>query len=118
MNRRTSLKALSSLPLLALFPNMAQAGKKKSEMELISEKDTLANAMQYKHDASKASKMRSDKKAFCNNCAKYNVCMEGDKDCAPLGKEALKKAGMAPCQIFKGKLVKEKGWCLSWQAKS
>ncbi len=116
MKRRESLKLLSALPVVTLFPQLALANKKQSKMELISEKDTLASAMQYKHDASKASNMRSDKKAFCHNCAKYNVCMEGDSSCAPLGKEALKKADMAPCQIFQGKLVKKKGWCLSWQA--
>lgn len=131
MKRRQSLKLISSLPLVAAFPSVAlakeaapKADKKtdkkaagKEPANLLSEKDTMANAMQYKHDASKASKMRTNKKAFCDNCAKYNVCMAGDTACKPLKPKELKTATAAPCQIFKAKVVKGKGWCLSWQAK-
>ena len=137
MNRRKSLKLLSALPLIASFPSLATAAEKKKEMKkdmkakapapakkeaakgpknLISENDTLAKAMQYKHDATQA-KLRTNKKAVCNNCAKYNLCMDGDKTCKPLSAKALKKAEAAPCQIFKEKVVAGKGWCLSWQAK-
>lgn len=127
MNRRKSLKLISSLPLLAAFPALAAekatkeakkaapaAKAKGGAKNLIDEKDTLAAAMQYKHDASKAGPIRSDKKAFCSNCVKYNVCMDGDKTCKPLKKADLAKSDAAPCQIFKGKVVKSKGWCLSW----
>lgn len=127
MKRRQSLKVLSSLPLLALFPSMAlsadkkaaapKAAPKKAAGNLIDEKDTLASAMQYKHDATKIA-MRTDKKAICLNCAKYNLCMDGDKECKPLSAADLKKADAAPCQIFKGKTVKAAGWCLSWQKKA
>ncbi len=135
MKRRQTLKVLSTLPLLAVFPAFAAdpvkkeakknakkaaggASKKLGKLTLIDEKDTLASAMQYKHDASKVGPMRSDKKANCANCAKYNVCMDGDADCKPLSKADLKKSDVAPCQIFKGKLVKAEGWCLSWQKKA
>jgi len=121
MNRRKSLKLISALPLLAAFPSVVFAEAKKAAakvMSLIDEKDALASALQYKHDASKVGPMRSDKKAFCDNCSKYNVCMDGDTSCKPLSAAALKKADVAPCSIFKGKTVKAKGWCLSWQAKA
>ncbi len=129
MKRRQNLKFLSSLPLLAVFPSVVLADPKKSGNNpppgkdktggapLLDPNDTLAKAMQYKHEASKVGPMRTDKKAFCNNCAKYNLCMAGDKACKPLSAAALKTADAAPCQIFKGQ-VKAKGWCLSWQAKA
>lgn len=141
MKRRQSLKLISSLPLLAAFPSVAigaekdkmkaakdkmKAGKDaakgaakkaaKGPKNLISETDTLAKAMQYKHDATKA-QLRTDKKAICGNCAKYNLCMDGDTACKPLAAKDLKTADAAPCQIFKAKIVKKDGWCLSWQAK-
>lgn len=135
MKRRQSLKLLSTLPLLVAFPatslakqseksdTKAKADKKSEKAagtpaNLIDEKDSLASAMQYKHDASKAPAMRTDKKAFCYNCAKYNVCMDGDKSCKPLSPTELKKAQYAPCQIFSAKVVAKEGWCLSWQAKA
>ena len=128
MNRRQSIKLLSALPLIAAFPATAfskekpkakaKAAESKGPKNLIDEKDSLASAMQYRHDASKAPAMRTNKKADCNNCAKYNVCMDGDKDCKPLSAKELKGAKYAPCQIFKGKVVAGKGWCLSWQAKA
>ncbi len=134
MNRRSTLKLISALPLMAAFPvaALAQADKKaappakdkaaaptaKAPANLMDENDTLAKAMQYKHDASKASPMRTDKKAFCYNCSKYNVCMAGDTSCKPLDAQALKTAEYAPCQIFNGKVVAKNGWCLSWQAKA
>lgn len=127
MKRRQSLKILSTLPLLASFPGLAFAkeeAKKEAKkavtkgLPLIDEKDTLASAMQYKHDASKVGPMRSNAKAFCNNCAKYNVCMDGDKACKVLSAKDLKTATQAPCQIFKAKSVKGEGWCLSWAPKA
>ncbi len=95
-----------------------RAKAEKSDDNLIDEQDTLAKAMQYRHDASKASAARTDKKAFCHNCSKYNVCMDGDGACKPLKAKDLKKAEAAPCQIFKSKTVARNGWCLSWESKS
>ncbi len=120
MNRRHSLKLISALPLIAALPSAAFAeankgAKKGNTGNMLDENDTLAKAMQYKADASKAPAMRTNKKAFCYNCSKYNVCMAGDKTCKPLDKAALAKADAAPCQIFKAKLVAKNGWCLSWQ---
>ncbi len=124
MKRRQSLKILSLLSLSTLIPSWIFAADKKKKpapkkggMPLIDPNEPLAKAMQYKHDASKVGPMRTDKKAFCNNCSKYNVCAAADKACKPLAADALKKADSASCQIFPGKVVKGKGWCLSWQAK-
>lgn len=119
MNRRTTLKLLSALPLAAALPSVALAKDEKAKKaNLIDENNPLAKAMQYKHDASKAPAMRTNKKAFCYNCAKYNKCMDGDTSCKPLDAKTLKTANAAPCQIFKEALVAKDGWCLSWQAMS
>lgn len=125
MKRRTSLKLISALPLVAVWPSTLLAAEKakpkadaKKADNLIDENDTLAKAMQYKHDAAKAPAMRTNKKAFCYNCSKYNKCMEGDKSCKPLDGKTLKTATAAPCEIFQKKLVAKNGWCLSWQAKA
>lgn len=121
MNHRNFLKLMGFVCLGVLFSffiNPKKAGAKKTKpINLLDEKDTLAQAMKYHHDAGKAA-IRTDKKAFCHNCSKYNVCMEGDKSCKPLTAKALSQAKAAPCQIFKAKFVAMKGWCLSWEAKS
>lgn len=118
MNRRLILKLLSSVPLLGFFSaiDLAQA-EAPAKGKMLDENDPMAKAMQYKADATKAA-MRTDKKALCSNCAKYNVCMDGDTACKPLDAKALKAATAAPCQIFKGSNVAKDGWCLSWQAKA
>jgi len=124
MNRRNALKVLSALPLVTSLPALAQMSDPKKPApapaakanNMLDENDTLAKAMQYKADAAKAPAMRTNKQAFCYNCAKYNICMTGDTACKPLDKAALAKADAAPCQIFKAKLVAKSGWCLSWQA--
>lgn len=116
MKRRLTLKLLFSIPFFAILPSL-QAVAQAVKMKMLDENDPMGKAMQYKADASKASNLRTDKKAFCHNCAKYNVCMDGDTDCKPLDAKALKTANAAPCQIFKGSLVTKEGWCLSWQAK-
>ncbi|MEM7646613.1 MAG: high-potential iron-sulfur protein [Pseudomonadota bacterium] len=123
MNRRQSLKLLSSMPLLAAMPSVALGeakpaakGKADGKMKMISEQDTLPKAMKYVADVKNAPPMRTNKKAFCWNCAKYNKCMTGDKACKEIPKKDLAKATAAPCQIFKGGNVAKDGWCLSWQA--
>lgn len=125
MKRRHSLKLLSTLPLLAAFPTQvwAEHHEKKKDakagaMPMLDESEPLAKGLQYRADASKAPAMRTNKKSFCHNCAKYNVCMDGDSSCKPLSAAELKTAKAAPCQLFKGKAVAKEGWCLSWTAKS
>ena len=120
MSRRFFLKITSAVFLsFHFFVFLSKkAGAEKSSDNLIDEQDTLAKAMQYRHDASRASVARTNKKAFCYNCSKYNVCMAGDSACKPLGVKDLGKAKAAPCQIFKSKTVARNGWCLSWESKS
>lgn len=107
MNRRTLLKSLAIAgPMLAFLPRLAQAA-----LTALGAEEPLAKALRYTPDAAKsADPARSDKKAFCSNCVKYNKCSPADAGCKP----AAKTANEAPCEIFAGKTVAKTGWCLSW----
>ncbi len=122
MNRRMFLRVTSTIFLAIQFTFLnlkeSKAEKSAKDNNLIDEQDTMAKALKYHHDAAKAPAIRTNKKAFCYNCAKYNLCMDGDTGCKTLTAKALEKAQAAPCQLFKGKNVTRAGWCLSWQARS
>lgn len=121
MSRRIFFKLTGKVFLFFQFfflTGKVQARKTEKNLNFIDERDTLARAMQYCHDAGKASVARTNKGAFCYNCSKYNLCMDGDTNCKPLKTRVLKRSKGAPCQIFKAKYVAKKGWCLSWNVKS
>jgi hypothetical protein len=118
--RRSLLKGLLLAPLALVIPRLAlsadpaptakpaAAGAKPANA--LAETDPLANAMKYKEDAAKAAPFRTDKTAFCSNCAKYNKCSPADNTCKP----GSKTAAYAPCEVFAGKTVAKGGWCMSW----
>jgi hypothetical protein len=71
----------------------------------LDEKDAQAQALGYRHDATKV-----DKKKFANYqagqaCASCNLFQGKPKD------------AWGPCAIFPGKQVNAKGWCTAWQKK-
>ena len=125
MNRRRVVKYLLSFSVLSLFSRGAIAKspapvkkdkkdkKAKAPKNLLGENEPLAKGMQYKHNADKVKGPRTNKKAFCNNCDRWNKCSAADKACKP-DKNAM--ADYAPCNLFPNKVVANKGWCLSWQA--
>jgi high potential iron-sulfur protein len=106
--RRRFLKLLAVTPpvALALRVGSAQGQQKPAAMPHVEESDPQAQALGYKHDASKV-----DKKKFpnfkegetCANCQHYSG-----------------KAGeqWGPCAIFPGKAVNAKGWCSAWAKKA
>ncbi len=123
MNRRSVVRALALAPVAVLATRIAFAqdngskgapgkagGNTSASANALGEQEPLAKAMQYVEDASKASPARSDKKANCANCSKYNKCAPADTKCKP----APASAAYAPCEIFSGKVVAKNGWCLSW----
>ena len=72
----------------------------------VDEKDPTAQALGYKHDASKVDKAKF--KTYqagqtCANCQQFQ------------GKPKEEWAG---CTIFPGKQVHEKGWCSAWVKKA
>ena len=108
IQRRSVLQALALAPFATLLPKVAFA----AAPEDMKADDPLAKAMQYVEDGNKASPARTDKKAFCNNCAKFAKCPAP----APAGCVAGKKTDKrAACEIFQGKHVNRNGWCMSWQ---
>lgn len=119
MNRRSVLRSLALAPVVLLASRFAFAHEKPvaapaaaaggGTLPPLGENEPLAKAMQYVADATKAPG-RSDKKATCGNCAKFNKCAPADKECKPVAKTAKS----APCEIFAGKSVERAGWCLSW----
>jgi hypothetical protein len=108
INRRNFLKlgakagggalALSAIPIQLLAADE------------VSEDEALAKAMGYVTDASTVDTAKFPKRAgdagaaqFCDNCALF----AGTADDA-----------IAPCSIFQNRLVRGKGWCNAWVAKS
>lgn len=109
MQRRDLLKAALLTPAITLLPNIAFAKDAKAPANALTPADSLASAMKYNTDATKAPE-RTDKKAFCHNCAKFNKCSTADTSCKP----AEKNAAYAPCELFSGKAVAKDGWCVAW----
>lgn len=104
-NRRTVLKnalaGLAALPAAGLIREAAAA----ESMPHLDEKDTLAVAMGYVHDAKKVdpNKVPQYKPgSVCANCLQIG------------GKEGEQ---WRPCNIFPGKLVNAQGWCKVWVPK-
>lgn len=104
-DRRTLLKnaliGVAALPAAGLIREAAAQGSAPK----LDEKDSLAVAMGYVHDASKldANKVPQYKPGSkCSNCVQL-VGKEGD--------------AWRPCNLFPGKLVAADGWCKVWVIK-
>jgi hypothetical protein len=109
IQRRSILQAMAVAPLATLLPTHVAFAAAPPDM---SPEDPLGKAMKYVEDASKADPMRTDKTAFCHNCAKFAKCpTPAVQGCVP-GKKTDKRAA---CEIFQGKHVNRNGWCMSWQ---
>lgn len=113
LSRRELVKMCALAPVALALPSLAfakDAGKSPAPANALPESDPMANALKYKSDASKADAMRTDKKAFCSNCSKFNKCSPAEASCKPVAKGS----SYAPCELFAGKQVASTGWCLSW----
>ena len=104
-NRRTVLKnalvGLAALPAAGLVRGAAAQGSPPH----LDEKDTLAVAMGYVHDAKKVDPSKAPQYkpgSTCANCLQLTG-KEGDE--------------WRPCNIFPGKLVNANGWCKVWVPK-
>jgi hypothetical protein len=105
IDRRTLLKntlvGLAALPAAGLVREAAAQGSAPH----LEEKDSLAVAMGYVHDASKLdpNKVPQFKPGSkCVNCVQLTG-KEGDE--------------WRPCNLFPGKLVNANGWCKVWVIK-
>ncbi|MGH8177128.1 MAG: high-potential iron-sulfur protein [Steroidobacter sp.] len=105
-NRRTVLKnALAGLAALPAAGLIGDAVAAEGSLPHLDEKDSLAVAMGYVHDAKKvdANKVPQYKPdSLCSNCLQLT------------GKPGEQ---WRPCTIFPGKLVNADGWCKVWVPK-
>lgn len=83
-------------------PDAAQS----ATLPRLDESDSMAQALGYKHDASRVDPEQFPSRAgpdsaneFCKNCVHY---------------QAPADVQWAPCTIFPGKLVNADGWCSAW----
>lgn len=90
VNRRTLLKGLAAIPVVAAVGYTASASA-----EMVSADDATAKALEYTANSTKDGQT-------CSNCGLY----QGGT------------AAQGPCPIFPGKEVAATGWCKSWVAKS
>jgi len=108
-NRRNFFKvglgaaaSLAFVNVLKLQDVFGAEAKKPAANPMLSEKDPIAVSLKYVADSKKADpKARTNPKSFCDNCTFYTA--------------ADKKSGA--CQIFQGKQVAAKGWCMTWNEK-
>lgn len=106
LDRRTLLKtALAGLVAMPAAGLVREAAAAQAAVPHLDEKDPMAVAMGYVHDAKKvdAAKVPQYKPgADCANCIQLTG-KQGDE--------------WRPCNIFPGKLVHSNGWCKVWVAK-
>jgi hypothetical protein len=90
---KVAVGSVAAATVLGTLPRLAQA----QDLPHLSPSDPTASALKYTEDASKAVG-RKDPKDACFNCNFYK------------GKAA---DAWGPCQLFPGKAVASKGWCVS-----
>ena len=102
ISRRQAMK-MAAATAVAVPLSTLLAGRAAWAQEKLSMDDPMAKALQYHEDASKVDPAtRGGTDRFCHNCIQYT----GDA-----------KAATGPCNIFPGKAVSSKGWCMSWVKK-
>ena len=110
IGRRDFLKAGSlavvSAAIAGSVGDAAAQGAKAAQAAKVEEKDTQAQSLGYKHDATKVDKAKFAKYQAgqtCGNCTLYQ------------GKPA---DAWGACPIFQGKQVSAKGWCSAYVKKA
>ncbi len=79
-----------------------------SDQVKVEESDAIAQQLAYVHDAASSTHPAFVEGRYCDNCALYVDAQKVEVD----GEE------WAPCGIFRGNLVKAKGWCSAWVPKA
>ena len=100
-SRRRFLKfaggAAAAAVLVGGLPRVARA----DDLPHVSESDPTAKALGYVEDASKTTNAKHKAGDVCANCQFYSGAA----------------TGYGPCQLFPGKSVAAKGWCISHTTK-
>ncbi|OZB59134.1 MAG: High potential iron-sulfur protein [Lysobacterales bacterium 14-68-21] len=101
-SRRRFLKiaagTAAAAAVIGTLPRVARA----ADLPHVSESDPTAKALGYVEDASTTKDPKHKAGAICANCQFYSG--------GP--------TGFGPCQLFPGKAVSAKGWCVSHAAKA
>jgi hypothetical protein len=116
-NRRNFLKKslyiLGTVPLLEVGSSRAWA----QEMKPLDEGDPQAQALGYKHDATKVDTTKFPKRAqaggekqLCSNCV---LLLQSD-----LAAQGAEGTQWGKCALFPQGLVSLNGWCNSWAPKA
>jgi len=101
-SRRTFLfKVIPAVGAAALISRSALAAPAK-----LDENDPSAKGLGYKHDASKVDKAKYPKFAAGQHCGNCQLFQGKATDAT------------APCAVFGGKLVENKGWCSAYTKKA
>ena len=100
-SRRRFLKlaagTAAAAALVSGLPRVARA----DDLPHVSEADPTAKALGYVEDAAKTTDAKHKAGDTCGNCQFYTGAA----------------TGYGPCQLFPGKAVSAKGWCISHTAK-
>jgi hypothetical protein len=100
-SRRRFLKAAAGTAAAAVMIGGLPRFARAADLPHVSESDPTAKALGYVEDASKTTDAKRKAGDTCANCQFYTG--------GP--------TGFGPCQLFPGKSVSAKGWCVSHAVK-
>lgn len=100
-SRRRFLKIAAGTTAAAVVVGGLPRFARAADLPHLSESDPTAKALNYVEDASKSTNPKHTAGAVCANCQFYSGGA----------------TGYGPCQLFPGKAVSAKGWCVSHVAK-
>lgn len=100
-SRRRFLKVAAGTTAAAIMIGALPRFARAADLPHLSESDPTAKALAYVEDASKSTNPKRKPGDICANCQFYSG--------GP--------TGYGPCQLFPGKSVNAKGWCISHSPK-
>ena len=100
-SRRRFLKFAAGTAATALLVSGLPRNARADDLPHVSEADPTAKALGYVEDAATTKDPKHKPGDTCGNCQFYSGAA----------------TGYGPCQLFPGKAVNAKGWCISHTAK-
>ncbi|WP_049621442.1 high-potential iron-sulfur protein [Frateuria defendens] len=101
-SRRRFLKAAAGTAAVAVVAGSLPRFARAADLPHVSESDPTAKALGYVEDAGKSGNPKRKPGDVCSNCQFYSAG----------------SGGYGPCQLFPGKSVNAKGWCVSHTPKA
>ena len=101
-SRRRFLKVAAGTAAAAMVVGSLPRFARAADLPAVTDADPTAKALAYVEDASKSTNAKYVKGDDCTNCQFYSG--------GPTGR--------GPCQLFPGKSVNAKGWCVSHTKKA